>query len=101
MLLLSLSFISVSVAAQVMSQRPFTNRMAGSSFGTPSINATHDYIVVGCGLAGGVVSGRLTENPALSVACVEAGNFYELTDGNWSQIPYYSTKWVSADIDDW
>lgn len=75
--------------------------MAGSSFGTPSINATYDYIVVGCGLAGGVVSGRLTEDPALSVACVEAGNFYELTNGNWSQIPYYSTKWVSADIDDW
>lgn len=44
--------------------------------------------VVGGGLAGSVVAARLTGNSNASVALIEAGSFYELTNGNLSQIPY-------------
>lgn len=37
-------------------------------------NATYDYIVVGCGIAGLVVSMRLSELPNASVLCIEAGS---------------------------
>lgn len=38
--------------------------------------ATYDYVVVGCGVTGLVVSNRLTENVNTSVLCIEAGNLY-------------------------
>ena len=51
--------------------------------------------VVGGGLSGLVMAERLAENPNVSVAVVEAGSFYELSNGNISQIPqkspYFST----------
>lgn len=34
---------------------------------------TYDYVVVGCGIAGLVVSMRLSENENVSVICLEAG----------------------------
>ena len=34
---------------------------------------TYDYIVVGCGVSGLVVSSRLTENEDVTVLCLEAG----------------------------
>lgn len=36
-------------------------------------NATYDYVVVGCGIAGLVVSNRLSEDYNTSVLCLEAG----------------------------
>lgn len=39
---------------------------------TPAI-PTFDYIVVGCGIAGLVVSMRLSENGNVTVICLEAG----------------------------
>ena len=36
-------------------------------------NATFDYVVVGCGIAGLVVSNRLSEDPNATVLCLEAG----------------------------
>ena len=35
--------------------------------------SSYDYVVVGCGAAGLTVSNRLTENPDVSVLCIEAG----------------------------
>lgn len=34
---------------------------------------TYDYVVVGCGIAGLVVSMRLSENENVTVICLEAG----------------------------
>ena len=36
-------------------------------------NATYDYVVVGCGIAGLVVTMRLSELSDVTVLCIEAG----------------------------
>ena len=42
---------------------------------------------MGGGTAGLTVAERLAEDPAISVAVIEAGSFYEIDNGNYSQIP--------------
>lgn len=59
----------------------------GNSFGVPGVNTTYDYIVVGGGTAGNAIANRLAQNGTLSVAVIEAGSFYQLTNGNGSVIP--------------
>lgn len=92
--------LACTAEAAIISQFSSPGRLTGSSFGIPTVNATYDYIVVGGGLAGSVVAARLTENSNATVAIVEAGSFYELTNGNWSQIPYYSEEWAGTAQDD-
>jgi hypothetical protein len=36
-------------------------------------STTYDYVILGCGIGGLVVASRLSENPEISVLCVEAG----------------------------
>ncbi|MCJ1381062.1 hypothetical protein MMC17_004171 [Xylographa soralifera] len=64
-------------------------KLAGSLFGVLGINATFDYVIVGGGLAGLTVAKRLAETPDITVAVIEAGSFYEIDNGNFSQIPAY------------
>jgi ribulose 1,5-bisphosphate synthetase/thiazole synthase len=40
---------------------------------TTPATTTYDYVIVGCGIAGLVVSLRLSENENISVICLEAG----------------------------
>lgn len=70
--------------------------LVGNNFGVPTINRTFDYIVVGGGTGGLAIANRLSQNPNLTVAVVEAGSFYEITNGNISQIPGYDTQWASS-----
>lgn len=75
-------------------------RLTGSSFGVSGKNKTFDYVVVGGGIAGSVVATRLAEKN-ISVALIEAGSFYELTNGNLSQVPFFSDEGIGGDVDDW
>jgi choline dehydrogenase len=62
-------------------------RLLGNSFGNPGVNATYDYVVVGAGLAGSLVASRLAEAlPNMTIAVIEAGSFYEISNGNYSQM---------------
>lgn len=49
---------------------------------------------MGGGTAGLTIAERLSENPSLSVAVIEAGGFYEIESGNFSQVPGYDTEYV-------
>ncbi|KAG9244293.1 oxidoreductase [Calycina marina] len=75
--------------------------LLGSSFGVPGQAYNFDYLVVGGGNAGLTVAARLAENPALLVGVVEAGGFYELTNGNISQVPSTDIYYAGKDQDDW
>ena len=61
--------------------------LMGSHFGVPGIPAIYDYVVVGGGTAGLVLARRLAANASFTVAVIEAGGFYEMDNGNFSQIP--------------
>ena len=72
-------------------------QILGTSFGVAGANATFDYVIVGGGTAGLTIAARLGENPALSVAVIEAGGFYELDNGNLSVIPGRASYFTGAD----
>jgi choline dehydrogenase len=59
-----------------------------SSFGTP-FDSVYDYVIVGGGTAGLVLANRLSDSGQHTVAVIEAGSFYEIDNGNVSQIPRY------------
>lgn len=87
-------------AAPVVGDSSITG-MLGSSFGIPGQSYEFDYIVVGGGNAGLTVASRLAEDSSLSVGVIEAGSFYELSNGNLSEIPAYGNWFAGKDQDDW
>ncbi|KAI4129721.1 MAG: hypothetical protein LQ338_002105 [Usnochroma carphineum] len=78
-------------------QQGRSTRLIGSSFGIPGQNATFDYVIIGGGTAGLTLAQRLAANPQLSVAVIEGGSFYEIDNGNYSQIPAYDVQFSSPD----
>ncbi|KAI0867910.1 putative glucose-methanol-choline oxidoreductase [Hypoxylon argillaceum] len=76
-------------------------RLLGSSFAIPGDNATYDYIIVGGGTAGLTVAARLVEQHAGTVAIVEAGTFYELSNGNNSMLPGGDGAFTGKGVKDW
>ena len=69
----------------------------GTAFGAPGTNATFDYVIVGGGTAGLTIATRLASDPAISVAVIEAGGFYEIDNGNRSTVPGYATYYTGSD----
>lgn len=59
----------------------------GRGVSTSNASKTFDYVVVGGGTAGLTIANRLSENPSVLVAVIEAGTFYETASGNTSEIP--------------
>jgi choline dehydrogenase len=83
-------------AAPTLGERPVLPRDTLS--GTPE-NATYDYVIIGGGTAGLAMAARLSEDSSLSVAVIEAGDYYELY-GNYSEIPLYDSLWTGKDPTD-
>ncbi|KAM3068247.1 hypothetical protein ACMFMG_011291 [Clarireedia jacksonii] len=75
--------------------------LLGNSFGVPGRNATYDYVIVGGGNAGLTVAYRLVEQQAGTVAVVEAGTFYEISNGNISQVPATDAVFAGKGATDW
>ncbi|PYI03849.1 glucose-methanol-choline oxidoreductase [Aspergillus sclerotiicarbonarius CBS 121057] len=75
--------------------------LLGTSFGVPGNNATYDCIVVGGGTAGLTVATRLAEQQAGTVAVIEVGGFYEISNGNISQVPAGDGTYTGRSKTDW
>ncbi|VUC24803.1 unnamed protein product [Clonostachys rosea] len=71
-------------------------QLTGNGFGIPGINATYDYVIVGGGTSGALAAARLTQHTKATVALVEAGGFYELSNGNISQLPFRINDWEGS-----
>lgn len=76
------------------SETLFAAQLIGSHFGVPDVPIAYDYVIVGGGTAGLVVARRLAANSSLTVAVIEAGGFYELDNGNFSEIPGFASQFT-------
>jgi choline dehydrogenase len=76
-------------------------KLLGSSFGVPGTNTTYDYVVVGGGTAGLTIAARIAEANIGTVAVIEAGTFYEISNGNLSQVPALDGAFSSTGLHDW
>ena len=79
------------------SEALLSNGLLGDNFGgIPGQNESFDYVIVGGGTAGLAIATRLAEAQN-SVAVIEAGSFYELSNGNKSSIPAYGGYFIGTD----
>lgn len=89
-----LSLFCLWTAARCYSESLEAVQLIGSHFGIPDVPTIYDYVVVGGGTAGLVMAHRLASNSSFSVAVIEAGGFYEMDNGNYSEIPAYAAQFT-------
>ena len=80
--------------ASLFTEQISASQLLGSHFGVPDIPVTYDYVVVGGGTAGLVMARRLAANSSFTVAVIEAGGFYEMDNGNFSEIPGFAAQFT-------
>lgn len=97
LLFLSPFLLLLLPAAYALSESLTALGLLGSHLGVPGIPASYDYVIVGGGTAGLTFARRLAANPAITVAVLEAGDFYEFSNGNFSEVPAYATQFTGSD----
>lgn len=61
-------------------------------------NRRFDYVIVGAGPGGLVMANRLTKDPRVSVAVIEAGTWAEDVIGNRSEVPAYDSSFLVTSL---
>ena len=89
------SFRRANTEPGTFDERLLVQGLLGSHFGQVDIPASYDYVIVGGGTAGLTVARRLAE--AGTVAVIEAGSFYELDNGNLTEIPADASYYLGKD----
>ncbi|KAK4159203.1 putative GMC oxidoreductase [Cladorrhinum sp. PSN259] len=72
----------------------------GDLAGESLLDATFDYVIVGGGTAGLTLANRLSANPNITVAVVEAGSFYQITNPVIGRTPVGDVLFAGADPSD-
>lgn len=72
----------------------------GALAGAIGLDATFDYVIVGGGTAGLVLANRLSANSSITVAVVEAGFFYQVTNPILGRTPVGDVIFAGADPSD-
>ena len=86
----------VTFASSALTESLLAQGLLGSHFGVPGVNASFDYVIAGGGTAGLTLAKRLAENNSVTVAVIEAGDFYEFSNGNFSEIPAYAAEFTGS-----
>ena len=64
------------------------------------MEASYDFVIVGGGTAGLTLAARLSEDPATSVAVVEAGTYYQIGNPLLSSIPIGACAFIGTSPED-
>lgn len=98
-------FASLALAIGLWASQPLADsytdfisgqELIGSHFGVPGLSAQYDYLVLGGGTGGLAMARRLASDTNSTVAVVEAGDFYEFANGNFTQIPAFASQFVGS-----
>ena len=84
------------VQSHIINEAISAQGLLGSHFGVPGRPGSFDYVIAGGGTAGLTIARRLAANTINSVAVIEAGDFYEFSNGNLSEIPADATAFVGS-----
>lgn len=98
-----LGTVSLSLAAPTDSsqaQHEKAKRQLGILAGIPGFDATFDYVIVGGGTAGLVIANRLSAQGGTTVAVIEAGSLYQITNPVLGQTPGGDPLYAGADPKD-
>ncbi|KAK4183404.1 gmc oxidoreductase [Podospora australis] len=103
---LSYSIISLlltaraAVAVPVETTEEEIREALGERAGRFGLDATFDYVIVGGGTAGLALANRLSADPKITVAVIERGGFYQITNPLLGRTPAGDVLFVGADPSD-
>ena len=86
--------LAITSANSLLNEHFVAEELIGSHFGIPGLDGTYDYVILGGGTAGLALAYRLAEDARFTGAGVEAGDFYEFANGNYSEIPAFASAFI-------